>query len=121
MKNYREVRTSMIIEDGVTRLTTYINDFAGDVEHWKLAFYELWRFQMGYDFAHELKLEQDGPAGDVYVSLLVKDAYKRSLLNTMHELGYGKIEECEEHIGLVDTWGPDEDPYDDILYTVVVA
>lgn len=76
------------------------NDFKGDVSKWKMAWYELWRFQMTFSMAYQMYLV-DGRNG-VFVSIHVKEAYLDNLKASMDDLGYRNIKTSEELVGLVD-------------------
>ena len=91
---------TMWIEDAVT-IETYLDDFNGSVQEWKLAFYEVWRYQMTYSFAYKIRVgERHG--GAVYMSLLVKPAFKKDILETLKGLGCGKITVDAEKVGVID-------------------
>ena len=114
----KEVRTSLWIEDGVLRVRTYISDFDKESgNNWKESFYELWRYQMTWDFAHEIKVHEVS-GGDVCVSMLIKKAFKDNVLDTMKYLGYRNIRIEEEHVGVIQLYDIDAPEARDI-FTVV--
>lgn len=83
------------------RVTSYFNDFEGDVAEWKNAWYELWRYQMTFNMAYEMHL-RDSRRNGTFVDLLIKEAYIESLTETMDGLRYGKVRVSEELIGFID-------------------
>ena len=95
---------SRLIEERVTatRITASINNFDGNVEKWKLAFYEIWRYQMTWGFAYEIAV-REGHKG-VFVDLLVKPAYAKSAQDMMYDLGYNGLTVYNEDVGLVSAW-----------------
>lgn len=113
-----EVKTSLWIEDGVSRVRAYISDFAKDSGNdWKNSFYELWRYQMTWDFAHEIKAHEVHD-GDVCVSMLIKDAYKANVLDMMEYLGYRNVRIDSEHLGVIQTYDIDV-PEGDDMFTII--
>lgn len=110
----KEIRTSLWVEDEVTRIRTFLEDFDGTVEEWKKAFYEIWRYQMTWSFAHEISVHEVH-GGDVCVSILAKDAYLNSAKSMMESLGYRNLQTSKEHLGVIETYELD----DDMIWTVV--
>lgn len=101
----REVKTTLWIEDGVLRVRAYISDFDSESGNdWKKSFYELWRYQMTWDFAYEIKVHEVHD-GDVCVSMLIREPFKKSVLETMERLGYRNVRVETEHVGKVQTYG----------------
>lgn len=103
----KEVRTTLWIEDGAVRLEAFLEDFAGTVEEWKIAFYEVWRYQMTYDFAYSIRVGEKSD-NSVYMSLLVKGKYRKDARHLIERLGCKNIRESEEHIGIVQTYEIDD-------------
>ena len=70
-------------------------DFDGDTEWWRNSFYTIWRYQMTWDFAHSIKVDERRSSG-VYVRLLIKPVYKEDVLGMMEDLGYRNVttEDC---------------------------
>ena len=89
------------------RICSRFRDFDGDVEKWKISFYELWRLEMTWSFAYRITVEESRASG-VFVSLLIREVYKDNLIETMTGLGYGNIISYEEDIGEVDAYEHDE-------------
>lgn len=114
----KEIRTTLWVEDGVTRVRAYITDFVQDFgSTWKGSFYELWRYQMTWNFAYEIKVHETSDK-DVCVSMLVKNAYLKNVLDTMESLGYRNVQIEEEHIGIIQIYDID-DPVAEDMFTVV--
>ena len=92
-----------------TQIIAYLNDFdngereENKVAAWKNAFYELWRWQMGWGFAHKIELTESRALG-VLVVLLVKNQYKDSVISMMENLGYNNIKTFDETIASVDIY-----------------
>lgn len=98
------------------RVEASFKDFDGDVEKWKNAFYEIWRYQMGYSFAYEITLI-DRKSG-VWLSLLARKSFKKNIVETMQELGYRNIQTEEESVGIIQLWDI-SDPVAEHISTVV--
>lgn len=71
-------------------------DFNGGDQEWQLAFYQLWRYQLTFEFAYSLKVWEYSD-NTLAVVMVVRPAYKNALLSTMQSLGYRnvKTEECK--------------------------
>ena len=104
-------------ENKAVRVIASIKDFDGDVVKWKMSFYDLWRLQMTWSFAHLIEVIETGRQGNVKVHMIVKKNYFRSLLNTMEDLGYRNIESEEESFVFVDSYAssPNEDKFLDVV------
>lgn len=72
------------------RIRSWYKDFDGDINKWKMAFYELWRYQLTFDFAFDIEVRETRKEG-VYVSLSVNPSYADVLINTMTDLGFNEI------------------------------
>lgn len=112
----KEVKTTLWIEDGAVRIETDLKDFYENDEQWKKAFYQVWWYQMIWDFAYSIRVSERRETG-VYMSLLIKKAYQKQVRELLEELGYKKITEQEEHIGIVQLYDID-DPAADNLFEV---
>lgn len=66
---------------------------------WKLAFYEIWRYQMTWQFAYRLEII-DGRE-NLFVSILCKESFLDSLLNTMDGVGYRNVKSYETKVGMI--------------------
>ena len=95
------------------RVIAHLEDFDGDVNDWKINFYELWRYQMTWGFAFEISVGESRQNG-VFVDLLVKKPYKKNILETMQELGYRNITHYDETVGIV--YGYEHEDLDNIWY-----
>lgn len=95
------MKTEVWFEKAVS-ITSHLVDYAHDVDRWKHDFYELWRWQMGYSFAHKIEVI-DSLSRGVFISLLVKPEYKNSVIEKMEEYGYGGIVTSYERVAHVDT------------------
>ncbi len=89
------------------QITATLKDFNGDVDEWKIAFYNLWRWQMTIDYAYRIAVRESSRQG-VYVELIVKYDQREPVLNIMEDLGYKNIKTEPEWIGVVDPYEHDE-------------
>lgn len=79
-----------IYPKGALQAVAHLRDFDGDVQQWKNAFYELWRYQMTWSFAHEI-IVQESRANGVFVRVTFNRTYEGVLTSTMENLGYRDI------------------------------
>lgn len=84
-----------------TQIIAYLEDFDGDVAAWKNAFYELWRWQMCWNYAYTIEVMESRKSG-VFVCLVVRNGYLNDVLSAMEELGYRNVMTFDEQIALVD-------------------
>lgn len=115
------VKTAMWIGDDAVRVDAFLSDFEGDVPQWKEAFYDLWRYQLTYGFAYEIKLEETGKRDGVrfvYLSILCRKAFQKNLVTTMEELGYRNIKVSEEPVGVIQIWDIKDRAAEDIRTVV---
>lgn len=97
------------------RVESYLSDFDGDVPAWENAFYELWRYHMTYSFAVDIAVYESRKKG-VFVSLLVRPAYKTGVLDAMEDLGYRNVSVVEETFAEFDSFCMGDDaPYFGVL------
>ena len=89
------------------RIETDLEDFDGTVQQWKDAFYQIWRYQMTWDFAYSIKVAERRSTG-VYISMLIKKAYREQVKELLSDLGCKKISESDEHVGIVETYDIDD-------------
>ena len=94
------------------RMTAKYSDFDGDLQEWKDAFYELWRMEMTWSCTHDIKVIE-GHNG-VFVSLLVRKAYKENVKSFMESKGYRNITVSEKNVGLVCPFERADLVFDDI-------
>ena len=92
-KSYDEKKKAVYI-------TASLNDFDGDVPKWKEAFYELWRYQMTWDYAWQITVNESRSDG-VYVRIIASPAYKKNLVDLMEYIGYRNITVADTFIGEV--------------------
>lgn len=103
----KKARVNVWMEDALNVSAT-LNDFDGDVQKWKLTFYELWRYQMTWHFAYRISVH-DRRNGGVYVCILCKPAYEKNIVETMESLGYRNIIVEHENIGTIECTDLPED------------
>lgn len=102
MKKEKAIRVVALYEDFQSA-----KDTDKDTE-WKLAFYNIWRYQMTWDFAYEIRVGESRSNG-VFVDILARPAFVDPLISTMEMWGYREIEQYPENVGLVDAYDADVD------------
>ena len=96
------------------RVTASLESFDGDVYKWKDSFYQIWRYQLTYRFAYKIDLAESSKSG-VYLTMVIKPAYKSNLLDIMDDLGYCKVKTEEENIGVIDASDAFLDQFIDVV------
>ena len=76
------------------RMVAYLNDFDADLNRWRKSFYEVWRYQLTWNFAYRIKLDESRKTG-VFILIDVRLGYKQNALEMLENLGYRKIEVTE--------------------------
>ena len=109
-KIYDEKKTAI-------RMTSHLEDFNGDSSEWKKSFYEVWRYQLTWDFAYEIALRESRRFG-VFIDMLVKEAYKQNALDMLENLGYRNVTTSEENVGVV--WEFEHKEFEDGFWTLVL-
>lgn len=89
-----------IFNEQAYRFTARFEDFDGDVQAWKDAFYEVWRHQLTYNFAYEIELREN--RSGVFLSMLVRESFKEQAKG-FDEYGY-KFSIDEETAGIVNDY-----------------
>lgn len=89
-----------VYTDEAFLVTARLDDFRGGLQVWKEALYEMFRWNMTYNFAHRIDVREDRETG-VYVSLLIRPAYKRNVVETMESLGFNPVV-ASETIGTIE-------------------
>lgn len=71
-------------------------DFNGGDQEWQLAFYQLWRYQLTFEFAYNIKVWEYSD-NTLEVVMIIHPVYKESVLGLMQDLGYRnvKTEDCK--------------------------
>lgn len=80
------------------------------VAEWKDAFYEMWRLQMTWGYAYEIRVAESRKNG-VYVSILSKECYADNIKGTMEDLGFGDVKQHKEGIMIADSLDIADDTY----------
>lgn len=96
----KKARVYVYAEDAIS-VTATLNDFNGTVQEWKIAFYELWRYQMTWHFAHKISVHDSRGSG-VYVCVLCKPAYEKNIVDTMESIGFRNVKVQHEDIGTIE-------------------
>lgn len=103
----RKARVNVYMEKSLL-VTAKWSDFDGDVQQWKDAIYELFRYQMTWSFAHQIELIDSRNSG-VFVSIHCRPAYKENLLDTMEDLCFRNVNVTSEEIGVIECTDLPED------------
>jgi hypothetical protein len=85
------------------RITAHFSEFDGNLDKWEDSFYQVWRYQLTWDFAYGIKLNESRQHG-VYIDLLIRPSYREPLLETMESLGYRDIAQNTEFVGIVEVY-----------------
>ena len=88
------------MEDAV-HVVSYLSDFHGDVQKWKNAVYELFRWDMTYGFAHKIDVIENRSSG-VFVSIVCKPSYEKWLMESMPIWGFINAKARHENIGSIE-------------------
>lgn len=68
-------------------------DFDGGDEKdraWQYAFYQMWRYQLTYDFAYEIKVNEYSD-NTLDMIMIIRPSYKDAAVKTMRRYGYRNI------------------------------
>ena len=123
MKEITELKEVIMVEDAV-RIKASLPDFDGNVGEWKDAFYQVWRFQMTWHFAHEIKVAErrgDNDGWEVYISILCKPSYVKNIIGAMEDLGYRNITTEDEKYGEIYAYETSDKFFDLGIETVILA
>lgn len=95
------MKNNIFRNETATMVIAHLKNYKYGVDEWKDAFYELWRYQMTYGMAYSIEVHESSANG-VFVRMVIKDTFKKNILNTMYELGYQDIDTYKANIGIVD-------------------
>lgn len=81
-------------------------DFDGSHEKWMSSFYEIWKYQLTWNFAWKIELLErvDG----VLVSMNVKPEFADNVKAMMESLGYRNMEISKMYVGIINEVKHDE-------------
>ena len=96
----KQFRANVYLEEAV-RVYSHLNDFPGTDSEWKDAVYQLFRYNMTWDFAYRIDVFE-GRSRGVFVVLLIKPAYEERLKATMDDLGFKNVVSAHEEIGVLE-------------------
>lgn len=103
----KKARVLVYAEDALY-ITSTLNDFDGDVQKWKNAVYEMFRWDMGYSFAHKIDVVESRSSG-VFILLICKPKFEKSIVETMKDNGFRNIKVRHDDIGVIEcTEFPDD-------------
>lgn len=80
-------------------------DFDGDIERWRFSFYNIWRYQMTWDYAYRITVEERRRG--VIVRLIIKPAFKDDVLRMMEDLGYQNVTTEDVNVALISSYDLD--------------
>ena len=103
----KKAKVNVYTEDAV-HIWAYLNDFDGDVQKWKNAVYDLFRWNMTYSFAHKIDVIESRSSG-VFVSIIAKPAYENNILAVMEDDGFRNVVAKHEDIGTIECTDLPED------------
>ena len=109
----KKAMVNVITEDAVN-ITATLESFIGTTAEWKVAVYELFRYQMTWSFAHRIDVRENRHG--VFVNLLVKPDYEKNVLATMESLGFRNVAASHEDIGWIECTDLPEDMLLDYVY-----
>ena len=87
------MRNPIVEFEDAVRIEATFDDFDGGLDKWKKSFYEIWRYQMTFDFAYRIELCER--RSGVYVLIIARPAYRKPIMETMGDLGYRNIYESD--------------------------
>ena len=93
------MREEIRVKDAI-RIEARYEDFDGNLDKWKDSFYQLWRLQLTWGFAHRITLNETKRG--VFVCLLVKPVFRDNAVETMDGFGYKNIRTYHENIGEIE-------------------
>ena len=90
-----------VYEHDAVRISAYLKDFAGITSEWKIAVYEMFRWQMTWGFAYKIDVIESNDSG-VFLTMLIKPAFEKSVLETMENYGFTNIISLPDSIGTIE-------------------
>lgn len=93
--------TVNVYAEDVVCIYANLDNFEGGLAEWKDSIYQLFRYNMTFDFAHRIDV-REGRKNGVYVYLVIRPAFQESLMNTMDELGFKNPIVTHEEIGAIE-------------------
>ena len=87
-------------------------DFDGGLDEWRQSFYNIWRYQMTWDYAYRIVVAERRSSG-VYVRLLIKPVFKSDVLDMMDDLGYRNVTTEDTRVEFISSY--DVQDVDDII------
>lgn len=103
----KKAMATVYTEDAV-RITAHLNDFVGTTNEWKIAVYEMFRWDMTWSFAHKIDVIESRGSG-VFLSMIIKPPFEKSVKETMEDLGFRNIVSYHENIGSIECTDLPED------------
>lgn len=102
-------KKATVYKEKATKIRLDYNDFDGTLEEWKKALYEVWRWQMTWDFAYTIKV-REYRIGGVALILLIHPSFKKNVVEMLEDYGYRNPRIEDVDIGVVDfEWSEDFD------------
>ena len=100
-------------EDAIAIRAAY-EDFDGELSKWKDSFYQIWRWQLTWSYAYKIEI-RERRANGVYLYMLIKPSFRKSVLGMLEEYGYKNVSEEATKVGVVESYEIWEDIEDVIL------
>lgn len=105
-------KTSFYFENSITvrtwfkdfkpeNITEFITDNRSKLELWKYSIYELYRYQLSFEYAYSINIRETRRSG-VYVMLVIKPAFNTSVLGLLETLGFTNIETENTKTAIID-------------------
>lgn len=91
------------LEDAV-RVDVFYSDFDGDIEQWKDAFYQVWRYQLTWNFAYSIQLMETRRAG-VCMCIYSRKDFRDNVTELLTSLGCRNINEEDVSAITIDSYG----------------
>lgn len=88
-----------VFTENTVEITARLTDFAGDVQSWKNAVYELFRMNMTWDCAYRIEVNEN--RNGVFVRVVAKPAFEKNIRSFMTNAGFGSLNVSKEQIGII--------------------
>ena len=86
------------------RVEAKFADFDGELSAWKETFYNMWRWQMTYDYAYSIKVDERRSSG-VYFCAIIKTSFKDDVVDALETYGCKNVTVEDCLVASVDMYG----------------